>query len=207
MLSESDTDEAEYEKERLVDEAVELFTDAEDFFTTIQSNFIASSMVEIHGTYRVEDNNDIVDKERIQIVAKEIWRVTGYQFIVWDHKCLMSGHHTQYWCSQDEEHCKKPKPSPNPAAMMERIQTHHPEVTRLQVQTTWKEFSKVHWYQDDEQLPSAKKLLQEYGEEVDVFEPTGVPEGVEMLAWGMKKIAGDLKGKIIEIGIDVTCKW
>ncbi|KAF9002682.1 hypothetical protein BDQ17DRAFT_1425637 [Cyathus striatus] len=80
MLSESDTDKAEYEKERLVDEAVELFTDAEDFFTTIQSNFIASSMVEIHGTYHVEDNNDIVDKEQIQIVAKEIWRVTGYQF-------------------------------------------------------------------------------------------------------------------------------
>ncbi|KAF9000836.1 hypothetical protein BDQ17DRAFT_1327496 [Cyathus striatus] len=76
---------------------VELFMDAEDFFTTIQSSFIASAMVEINGTYHVEDHNDIVDKECVQIVAKEIWQVTGYRFIVHDHKHLKSGHCTCYW--------------------------------------------------------------------------------------------------------------
>ncbi|KAJ6626462.1 hypothetical protein B0H10DRAFT_1998466, partial [Mycena sp. CBHHK59/15] len=45
---------------------------------------------------------------------------------------------------------------------------------------------------DDLQLPSAVKLLEEN-------------EGVEMLCWGMKKVAGPLKGKIVAIGVDATC--
>jgi len=49
------------------------------------------------------------------------------------------------------------------------------------------------------------KLLKEFGDEADIFEPKHVPEGVEILAWGMKKIAGPLKGKIIEVGMDATC--
>jgi hypothetical protein len=32
-----------------------------------------------------------------------------------------------------------------------------------------------------------------------------IPEGVEILVWGMRKIATPLKGKVIEIGMDVTC--
>ncbi len=31
-------------------------------------------------------------------------------------------------------------------------------------------------------------------------------EGVEQVAWVMKKIALPLHGKIVEIGIDATCK-
>ncbi|KAF8995535.1 hypothetical protein BDQ17DRAFT_1330478 [Cyathus striatus] len=89
-------------------------------------------------------------------------------------------------------------------AMMEKIQTLFPNVTRLQVQSAWKEFSKVHWYCDDLQLPSAKILLGEFKDEVDIFKPQGLPEGVEMLAWGMKIVANKLKGKIIEIGMDAT---
>jgi hypothetical protein len=34
---------------------------------------------------------------------------------------------------------------------------------------------------DDLQLPSARKLLDEYGEDVDVFSPRNVPEGVDIL--------------------------
>ena len=41
---------------------------------------------------------------------------------------------------------------------------------------------------------------------MNVFEPVNIPEGVEVLCWGMKKIAGPLKGKIVEVGLDATCK-
>jgi hypothetical protein len=42
---------------------------------------------------------------------------------------------------------------------------------------------------------------------VDTFEPVSVPEGVEMLVWGMKKIAGPLTGKVFEIGMDANCEY
>jgi hypothetical protein len=32
----------------------------------------------------------------------------------------------------------------------------------------------------------------------------GIPEGVDILAWGMKKIAVLLKGMVIKIGMDAT---
>ena len=48
-------------------------------------------------------------------------------------------------------------------------------------------------------------LLKELGDKVDIFEPHHIPEGVEILAWGMKKIAKPLTGKIVEVGMDATC--
>jgi hypothetical protein len=93
-----------------------------------------------------------------------------------------------------------------PVAMVTKVQSIFLQVTPAQIHTAWREMSKVRWRCDDLQLPSAEKLLAEYGEDVDIFKPTNVPEDVEMLAWGMKKISGPLKGKIVEIGMDVTCK-
>ena len=55
-------------------------------------------------------------------------------------------------------------------------------------------------------MPSAMTLLAEFKEDVDIFKPIGVPEGVEILAWGMKRIAEPLRGKVVEIGIDATCE-
>lgn len=66
--------------------------------------------------------------------------------------------------------------------------------------------SEMLWKRDHMQLPSAKTLLTEFGDNVDVFE-IKVAEGVEQLCWGMKKIASKLKGKIVEIGIDATCEY
>jgi len=94
-----------------------------------------------------------------------------------------------------------------PSAMMSRIRAAYPEVSAAQVYNAWREHSQTHWRRDDLQLPSAKKLLTEYGDEVDIFEPVNVPEGVELLAWGMKKLAEPLKGKVFEIGMDATCKY
>jgi len=49
-------------------------------------------------------------------------------------------------------------------------------------------------------------LLAEYRDDVNIFEPVGIPNGVEMLTWGMKQIAEPLKGKVVEIGMDATCE-
>jgi hypothetical protein len=62
------------------------------------------------------------------------------------------------------------------------------------------------WWCDDLQLPSTEKLLKEHWEDIDIFTPTGVPEGIEMLSWGMKRIMGRLRGKIMEVGVDATCQ-
>ena len=93
-----------------------------------------------------------------------------------------------------------------PSAMATKIQSIHSQVTRCQIHTAWQEQSKTYWQCDDEQLPSAKKLLAEYGDDVDIFEPVGIPNGVEVLTWGMKWIAKPLRGKVIEIGMDATCE-
>jgi hypothetical protein len=195
-------------------------------------------------------------------------------FSVKDNKTLKTGHRTRYWCSQDEAHKKKSKPSQKPdakhrdymgmkryncqsrlsitywekkagspyivinlqhhfkrvhyvdismppeamqmieehvewlapSAMVSKVRSAYPQVSNAQITTAWRELSKIHWHRDDLQLPSAKKLLAEYGDEVDIFEIENLPEGVEMLAWGMKKIAERLKGKIVEVAMDATCK-
>ena len=93
-----------------------------------------------------------------------------------------------------------------PFAMTMKIQSIHPHVTTNQIHTAWREQSKVHWLHDEEQLPSAQKLLAKYGDDMDIFEPVDIPDGVEMLAWGMKRIAEPLRGKVVEIGMDATCE-
>jgi len=92
-----------------------------------------------------------------------------------------------------------------PAAIAGKIQLVYPQVTTNQIHAAWKELSQAFWRRDDAQLPSAKKLLAEFGDDIDIFEPAGVPDGVEMLAWGMKRIAGPLRGKVVEIAMDATC--
>jgi hypothetical protein len=93
-----------------------------------------------------------------------------------------------------------------PVAMVSKVQAAFPMVTAQQIHRAWMEMSEIFWRRDDLQLPSAVKLLGEHSEDIDVFTPENVPEGVEMLCWGMKKIVGPLRGKIVEIGVDATCK-
>jgi len=93
-----------------------------------------------------------------------------------------------------------------PAEMATKIQSVYPQVTTKQIHAAWRGLSQEYWRRDDIQLISAKKLLAEYGDAVDIFDLVGVPDGVEILAWGMKRIAETLRGKIVEIGIDATCE-
>jgi hypothetical protein len=93
----------------------------------------------------------------------------------------------------------------SPVAMVTKIRTHFPDVTAKQVHTAWTKFSKPHWRKDDDQMLSAEMLLEEFEEDVDLFQPEDLPEGVEILCWGMKRIAWPLEGKTVEIGVDATC--
>lgn len=92
-----------------------------------------------------------------------------------------------------------------PSSIIPKVQAVYPQVTGKQVHKAWADMSEVLWKRDHLQLPSAKKLLQEFSDDVDVFE-VNVAEGVEILCWGMKKTLARLKGKVVEIGIDATCK-
>jgi len=57
-----------------------------------------------------------------------------------------------------------------PVVMVTKVQAAFPNVTAQQIHRAWTEMS-------------------EPFDDVDIFEPEDVPEGVEMLCWGMKKIA------------------
>ena len=93
-----------------------------------------------------------------------------------------------------------------PVALVAKVQASFPQITASQIHATWQQMSQIFWQRDDTQLPSASLLLSEYNDDVDIFDPKNVPEGVEILCWGMKKITGPLKNKVAEIGLDATCK-
>ncbi|KAJ6599395.1 hypothetical protein B0H10DRAFT_2323117 [Mycena sp. CBHHK59/15] len=257
-------------------ETVEMFPDAESFCEALRADTKAKSAVDFHGAYAVPVDPLVSPRERVRMVATEIWKLTGYRFTVKDHRKHKNGHQTRYYCSQDEARKKKSKASQNPdirnrdnvgmkrypcgsslrisctaakdkedddqlivdvklkhaghisyvdvsmppgvldivrenvqwltpVAMVSKVQASFPNVTAAQIHRAWTEMSEIYWRRDDAQLPSAEKLLDEYGEDVDIFKPLDVPEGVEMLCWGMKKIAMPLKGQIFEVGVDATC--
>jgi len=92
-----------------------------------------------------------------------------------------------------------------PSVLATQVRKLHSRVSMDQVYKAWRALSETHWRRDDLQIPSAKKLLDEYADEVDIFELNNVPDGVEILAWGMKKIVKPLEGKVVEVGMDATC--
>lgn len=93
-----------------------------------------------------------------------------------------------------------------PGSITPKVQVLYPHVTAKQVHRAWTEMSETLWKRDRMQLPSAALLLEEFPNDVDVFN-INAEEGVEQLAWGMKKILAGLKGKVVEIGVDATCEY
>jgi hypothetical protein len=65
--------------------------------------------------------------------------------------------------------------------------------------------SETLWKQNREQLPSVKLILGELEDDVAILRLPGM-DGVEQVAWVMKKVVLQLQGKIVEIGIDATCE-
>jgi len=41
----------------------------------------AASHVEVHASYPLEVDPEVSPKERVHIVVREIWQVTGYRFM------------------------------------------------------------------------------------------------------------------------------
>jgi hypothetical protein len=94
-----------------------------------------------------------------------------------------------------------------PSTLVTQIRKSYPQVSSAQIYNTWRALSETYWRRDEHQIPSAIKLLKEFSNEVDLFEPKDIPEGVEILAWGMKKIAEPLRGKIFQVAMDATCMY
>ncbi|KAJ7101717.1 hypothetical protein C8R44DRAFT_887916 [Mycena epipterygia] len=253
---------------------MEAFSDAESFYDALRTEFKAGKPIDFLGTYPVPVDDLVSSRQRVQMAAVELWKISGYRFTVKDHKKLKGGHRTRFWCSQDETRKKKSKASQNPdirnrdnvgmkrypcgsklsiscrarkdnedeldvifqlkhaakhvsyedvsmplealdmirdnvewltpVAMVTKVQAAFPNVTAAQIHRAWMEMSEPFWRFDNDQLLSTKKLLEEHTDDVNIFEPQDIPEGVEMICWGMKKIAEPLKGKVVEIGVDAT---
>jgi hypothetical protein len=93
-----------------------------------------------------------------------------------------------------------------PVSTTPKIQALYLQVTLKQVHRAWTEMSKTLWKRDKMQLPSTTLLLEQFPDNVEVFD-TKANVGVEQLAWGLKKILAGLKGKVVEIGVDATCEY
>jgi hypothetical protein len=92
-----------------------------------------------------------------------------------------------------------------PVSMTPRVQAMYLHIMGKQIHTAWTQMSETLWRRDKEQLPSAETLLREFGDDIDVFN-IEAEKGVQQLCWGMKKIRERLRGKVVEIRIDATCK-
>ena len=92
-----------------------------------------------------------------------------------------------------------------PNEMVRKIQAKYPAVSNKQVHKAWTTMSETLWKRNAEQIPSARTLLTEYDGDADLLTIPAM-DGVEQVAWVMKRIANALRGKIVEIGIDATCK-
>lgn len=92
-----------------------------------------------------------------------------------------------------------------PSTLVPRIRRLFPNVTSKQVHATWSQMSQILWKKDENQLTSAKLLLEEFAEDVDIFNIEEV-DGVEQVCWGIKRIAKSLCGNVVEIALDATCE-
>jgi len=102
-----------------------LYEGREELLNSLSDRFRHSPHVNFHGTYDIIDAGS-THKARVQSVANDIWKATGYRFTcvfhpkhdgcipvvqlffrVKDHPEYFNGHKTRFWCSQDEAHRSK----------------------------------------------------------------------------------------------------
>jgi hypothetical protein len=94
-----------------------------------------------------------------------------------------------------------------PNDLTRKIQKSYPAVTAKQIMTIWTKLAQELWKRKPEnRMESATILLKESADVADLF-ILEVEEGVDQLAWGMKKTAHLLGTGIIEVGIDATCEY
>jgi hypothetical protein len=91
-----------------------------------------------------------------------------------------------------------------PNEIARKVKAAYPTVSTMQVHKAWTAMSEMLWKRNADQIASARVLLAE-DDNVDLL-TIATTDGVEQVAWVMKRIANALRGKIVEIGIDATCK-
>jgi hypothetical protein len=92
-----------------------------------------------------------------------------------------------------------------PSQLVDEVQSTYPNVSAKQVHRAWSTMSQIMWRRADNQLESAQKLMEEFGDDVKVLNVTA-PDSVEILAISFPKINAALKDKIVEVGLDATCE-
>ena len=92
-----------------------------------------------------------------------------------------------------------------PNDITKKVQLTYPAVTADQIYKAWTTMSETLWKRNAEQLPSVKALLGDLKGDVDILDLPEM-ESVEQIAWVMKNIVFLLRGKVVKIGIDATCK-
>uniref|UniRef100_A0A0W0FE87 MULE transposase domain-containing protein n=1 Tax=Moniliophthora roreri TaxID=221103 RepID=A0A0W0FE87_MONRR len=211
------------------------YANAEAMFTALCEQCHQGKTINFHGEYTLPVDALVSDKERVQIIMREAWQVTGYRFTVKYHPKMKTGHKTWAWCSQDADWKKVPKPKQGenkgnyaiklitlwirhhdkhvpyydvgmptkasqiicenlewctPSSLVPEIQAMHLNITTAQVHRAWALMSKELWKKDPRQIESARKLLKECQDIIDIFEIEKVP-GVEQHV-------------VIEIAMDAT---
>ncbi|KAH9074988.1 hypothetical protein EDB83DRAFT_2312455 [Lactarius deliciosus] len=92
-----------------------------------------------------------------------------------------------------------------PNEITKRVQSTYLSVTANQVHAAWTTMSETLWKRGTQQLPSVRTLLEELKDDAALLDLPAM-EGVEQVAWVMTKIMVSLRGTIVEIGMDATCK-
>ncbi len=66
---------------KLFQVAAETYGDAEDMICEIRDLFKSKTKIHFYGTYTMAEDPMVFMKERVRMLANEIWKVTSYRFL------------------------------------------------------------------------------------------------------------------------------
>ena len=64
----------------MLKQPIKKFTSTQDLYEDLRIKFKADASVSFHGSYEMLEDPYVSAKEHVQMVAREIWHVTGYRF-------------------------------------------------------------------------------------------------------------------------------
>jgi hypothetical protein len=93
-----------------------------------------------------------------------------------------------------------------PADIARRIRANKDwdHIKTYQVKHVWKQLCQDCWRLCEDQVESAKQLLEKHGDRVELFDMESVPD-VTALAFGVTGVGSKLKS-VVEVAMDATCK-
>jgi hypothetical protein len=60
---------------------METFSNPESFYDALRTEFKAGKGIDFHGTYPVPTDALVSPRQRVQMVAAELWSISGYRFM------------------------------------------------------------------------------------------------------------------------------